>query len=615
MPPTALRVASASRPSPTRPLGGHPSPSIERRRLTSWNVGLGWLSLISVTEDPPSTAAERFKISQLVSSVAGGKIRIPKFQRPPRWDRNNRLELFDSIYRGYPIGALLFWRRAAPEETISLGSLRIEAPELPDALWVVDGQQRLRTLASTLLPPEFHEGRPEEEILFDVAAEHFKPAARGAPSSRRFPLRGAHETRGALQWLREHEVGDVEYGRIARLSDRLQNFEVPAYIVETDEEADLRLIFDRTNTSGKRLKRAEVFHALSTSNLLDAGDQPNLRRLDPVAEEHSFGTIAPDTLLKCVLAMRSPDITRDFRAELERPASERSEDVEHAASALRHAVRFLQDDAKVPHYRLLPYQFLLVCLVRYFGFHPDPDPFTRVSLRRWFWRTAAAGPPGRLGHTGFMRQLLAEIEGDDAEASVARLLALVSIEAPSDLGVDGRFGLNRSQSRIAAAALAALGPVDLDDHCPIDVCSTLEEHGTNALLRIHQPAASQDEGDRDDALESHDSQRGARGAADSRIVLGQTVANRVFVSSQALTSGAGSEELGDALSRAHGDVLGSHAIPTDAVPCLVDGRVEQFLLMRHEALVAAVVAFVNAQAEWGHRRSASIKTLLRAPLD
>ena len=98
-------------------------------------------------------------------------------------------------------------------------------------------------------------------------------------------------------------------------------------------------------------------------------------------------------------------------------------------------------------------------------------------------------------------------------------------------------------------------------------------------------------------------------------MLGQTVANRVFVSSQALTSGAGSEELGDALSRAHGDVLGSHAIPTDAVSCLVDGRVEQFLLMRHEALVAAVVAFVNAQAEWGHRRSASIKTLLRAPLD
>lgn len=554
--------------------------------------------------------------------MAGGKIRIPKFQRPPRWDRNNRLELFDSIYRGYPIGTLLFWRRPASEETISLGTLRIDAPSLPDALWVVDGQQRLRTLASSLLPPELHDGKPEEEILFEVAAENFITAAGSTPSSKRFPLRGAHETRGTVQWLREHEVGDIEYDRITHLSDRLQNFEVPTYIVETEEEADLRLIFDRTNTSGKRLKRAEVFHALSTSNLMDASDQPNLRRLDPVAEDHSFGTIAPDTLLKCVLAMGSPDITRDFRAELDRPPSERSEDIERAASALGHAVRFLQEDAKIPHYRLLPYQFLLVCLVRYFGFHPDPHPFTRVSLRRWFWRTAAAGPPGLRGHTGFMRQLLAAVEGDDAEASAERLLSLVPIEGPADLGIEGRFGLNRSQSRIAAAALAALRPVDLDDLRHIDVRSTLEEHGTNALLRIHQSAASRDEGERDDAIEPKVPPRGAQGAANDRVVLGQTVANRVFVSSQALNSGAGSEELSDALSRVASstsidtpsDVLGSHAIPVDAVSCLVDGRIEQFLLMRHEALAAAVIAFVNGQAEWQHHHRRSLETLLRVPL-
>ena len=576
-----------------------------------------------MTEGTPSTAADRFKIAQLVSFVASGKIRIPKFQRPLRWDRNNRLELFDSIYRGYPIGTLLFWRRPAGEETISRGSLRIKAPDLPDALWVVDGQQRLHTLASILLPPDLHDGKPEEEILFDVATENFMTAARSAPSSKRFPLRGAHETRGTVQWLREHEVGDIEYERIAHLSDRLQNFEVPAYIVETDEEADLRLIFDRTNTSGKRLKRAEVFHALSTSNLLDAGDQPNLRRLDRVAEDRSFGTIAPDTLLKCVLAMGSPDITRDFRAELDRPSEERSGDIERAASALGHAVRFLQEDAKIPHYRLLPYQYLLVCLVRYFGFHPDPQPFTRVSLRRWFWRTAAAGPPGRRGHTGFMRRLLAEVEGDDAEDSAERLLSLVPVEGPVDLGVDGRFGLNRSQSRIAAAALAALGPVDLEDLQPLDVRSTLEEHGTSALLRIHQSASSRDDGERDDALEPQESSSGAKGAADSRVVLGQTAANRVFVSSQALTSGSGSEELGDALARAASataieapsDVLGSHAIPVDAVSRLLDGHVEEFLLMRHEALATAVDEFVNAQAEWEHRRRRSIETLLKAPLD
>lgn len=575
-----------------------------------------------MTQTPPSTAAERFKISQLVALVAAGKIRIPKFQRPPRWDRNNRLELFDSIYRGYPIGTLLFWRRAAPAETIRLGTLQIKAPNMPDALWVVDGQQRLRTLALALLPPELHADKPIEEILFDVTAVRFLTAGGSAPSSKRFPLRGAHETRGTLQWLREHEIGEDEYGRIAHLSDRLQNFEVPAYVVETDEEADLRLIFDRTNTSGKRLRRAEVFHALSTSNLLDSGDQPNLRRLDPVANEYAFGTIAPDTLLKCVLAIRSPDITRDFRGELERPSAERFADIEHASSALGHAVRFLQEDAKIPHYRLLPYQFLLVCLVRYFAFHPAPQPFTRVALRRWFWRTAAAGPPGRRGHTGFMRQLLSAVEGDDPETSVRRLLALVPSDGPTDLGIDGRFGLNRSQSRIAAAALAALGPLDFEDHRPIDVRATLEEHGTNALPRIHQSAFSHDEGERDDTLELQEPRRSSASAANGRVQLSQTVANRMFVSSVAITSGVGSEELGDALSRAasdcngppQNDVLRSHAIPPDAVPHLAEERVEQFLLERHEALAEAVASFVNGQAEWQHKHRPSIDTLLKTPL-
>ena len=575
-----------------------------------------------VQQNPPSTSAERFKISDLVADVASGKIRIPKFQRPLRWDRNNRLELFDSIYRGYPIGTLLFWRRAAPQETIRLGSLRINAPASPNALWVVDGQQRLHTLASTLLPLDHHEGRPEEEVLFDITSERFMTAGHSTPSSRRFPLRGAHETRGTLQWLREHEVSDAEHDRIARLSDRLHNFEAPAYIVETEEEADLRLIFDRTNTSGKRLKRAEVFHALSTSQGRDSSDQANLQHLDVITQENTFGTIASDTLLKCVLAMQSPDITRDFRGELERPYAERITDIERTSSALTKAIGFLQEDAKIPHLRLLPYQFLLVCLVRYFDKHPEPSPFARVCLRRWFWRTAAAGPPGRHGHTGFMRRLLAVIDGNDAEVTMGRLLELVPVDGPADLGIDGRFGLNRSLSRIAAAALASLKPIDLNDHQTIDVRLTLDEHGTNSLSRIRQSTRFHEEVGRDDALEPPPASAKLRNASHMRLAMGQTVANRIFVSSQTLAAGIGSEEVIDALisaaSRTHGPqsdaVLISHAIPRSAIEHLAEDRFEQFVLKRHDELIAAVATFVNAQAEWRHDHRPSIDNLLKTPL-
>lgn len=576
-----------------------------------------------MTQSPPSTAAERFKISDLVADVASGRIRIPKFQRPLRWDRNNRLELFDSIYRGYPIGTLLFWRREAPEATVQVGSLRIEAPAIADALWVIDGQQRLHTLASALLPIDHYASGQEENILFDIPSEKFITSRRAAPSSRRFPLRGAHETRGTVQWLRDHETNETEYNRVTHLSDRLHNFEVPAYIVNTEEEADLHLIFDRTNTSGKRLKRAEVFHALTTSQLSDASDQPNLERLDVVSNERTFGMIAPDTLLKCELAMRSPDITRDFRAELQRPVKDRIADIERASSALRQTIIFLQTDARVPHCRLLPYQYLLVCLVRFFAHHPEPSAFTRVLLCRWFWRTAAAGPPGRHGHTGFMRQLLAAVSGADAEQTALRLLELVPANGPADLGIDGRFGLNRSQSRIAAAALAALEPIDLMDEKAIDVRVTLDEHGTDSLSRIRRAQAHEDETSSDDETASLRSSA-QRGSTPHNLVLqGQTVANRIFVSSQTATAGIGSEMLSDALSRSASQaqtspsdrLLDSHAIPRDAVEYLEDDRFEQFVLARHELLIATVDSFVESQAEWHQSHRPSVNTLLKAPIN
>ena len=68
-----------------------------------------------------------------------------------------------------------------------------------------------------------------------------------------------------LSWLRERNLDDEVRERAFRLADHLRNFEIPAYIVTSDDEAALRQIFDRTNTFGKQMTRAEVFHALNTS--------------------------------------------------------------------------------------------------------------------------------------------------------------------------------------------------------------------------------------------------------------------------------------------------------------------------------------------------------------
>jgi len=53
------------------------------------------------------SAAKTFTVVDLVAEALKGRIRIPEFQRPLRWQWEDVRRLFDSIVKGYPIGNLL----------------------------------------------------------------------------------------------------------------------------------------------------------------------------------------------------------------------------------------------------------------------------------------------------------------------------------------------------------------------------------------------------------------------------------------------------------------------------------------------------------------------------
>ena len=78
--------------------------------------------------------AVTFDLEDLVERAWQGRIRIPHFQRPFRWAQEDVIRLFDSVLRGYPIGSVLLWVRAAPAQRITIGNLHLDAPELPQAL-------------------------------------------------------------------------------------------------------------------------------------------------------------------------------------------------------------------------------------------------------------------------------------------------------------------------------------------------------------------------------------------------------------------------------------------------------------------------------------------------
>jgi len=88
-----------------------------------------------------------YTVGKLLEDVAIGEIGLPDIQRPFVWDTGRVRDLFDSMYRGYPIGTLLFWENGYPAEHRTIG---VDGKQKVPDLLIVDGQQRLTALYAVM---------------------------------------------------------------------------------------------------------------------------------------------------------------------------------------------------------------------------------------------------------------------------------------------------------------------------------------------------------------------------------------------------------------------------------------------------------------------------------
>ena len=97
-------------------------------------------------------AVTRFKdttynLTGLLNQIDQGTIGLPDIQRPFVWTAAKVRDLFDSMYKGFPIGYLLFWSTGAEAGAKQIGTSDKQAA--PQQL-IVDGQQRLTSLYAVI---------------------------------------------------------------------------------------------------------------------------------------------------------------------------------------------------------------------------------------------------------------------------------------------------------------------------------------------------------------------------------------------------------------------------------------------------------------------------------
>ncbi len=107
----------------------------------------------------------RYDLESLVKYIGLGELALPDLQRPFVWPNAKIRDLFDSMYRGYPVGYLLFWQTGIQQDTKAIG---VEGKQKPARLLIVDGQQRLTSLYAVL--------RGEQVIREDYSAARIEIA-------------------------------------------------------------------------------------------------------------------------------------------------------------------------------------------------------------------------------------------------------------------------------------------------------------------------------------------------------------------------------------------------------------------------------------------------------
>lgn len=392
----------------------------------------GWALAMTANgsiEEAPEITPQVLHLRDLLKWVRQGRVRVPNFQRDFTWDRGRMLDLFDSIRRQYPIGTLLFWEsaKARPMSPI-LGPLSL--PEFQGGkLLIMDGQQRLTTLAGVLLFDELEHSSAEDrdpkrwQVWYDADSDNFSHFDNddSPPSAVKVSeLMGTKGLYSAAQRIMtasgiaaDPALRDAWVGRIETVSAALGAYRLPLVIFATES---LRLVvesFTRLNRAGQSMGADEMFSALTYEAIDDTESFRLSKHIDSILAEIArtgFGEIERVTVLYLVLLAVGLDPFRTEWDQLAKDTQKHSaarlpEAIAEARHGLLNGIDFLRAEG-IFNRRLLPYSMQLVGLAAFFGKRREPaTEGQRRLLRRWLWVSAFTEGFGGLNPSRIRLQL------------------------------------------------------------------------------------------------------------------------------------------------------------------------------------------------------------------
>jgi hypothetical protein len=354
--------------------------------------------------------AAPWKIASLAALKREGRLHLPDLQRGFVWSADRVRALHDSLYRSYPVGALLLWEpkwqgeapfstRAwdicPPDEVTSRGTPEPPRPVEPGSLFVLDGQQRLTSIFRLVFRSRIrNKTTPDPDLLvalsprdewvespFHLRSKTLHRRMREGllvPAEVLFEgIRGGNESlavqRALGEWL---TTGDELFfealDRANAIRTSILQAEVIAYEIDAAANDDNVIeIFARLNQQGVRLRPGDLAAARLTGQMTNFRTRarevlvmPELRGFSaPEGAEEGNRTgafVDTDLLIRAALFLGGGGVRyRDAeKRKVQNPYQNIDDSWDAAVAGFKSAVALFRN-AGLPSGDWLPYRYLL----------------------------------------------------------------------------------------------------------------------------------------------------------------------------------------------------------------------------------------------------------------
>lgn len=397
----------------------------------------------------------------------------------------------DSIYKGYPFGALLFWRtneKLAVER--KLGPFMLPEPREDYPIdYVLDGQQRVTAVYATFQTNvDVEQTESWKDIYFDYSIQDdaqepqfFALLPDEVNPARHFPLRTLFDTTAYRRATREFD--DALAKRIDAMQSRFKEANLPVQLFRTDEKSTVAVIFERINRQGVPLDTIQLLEAWTWSEEFQLHGQ--FEELVDELGSKGFQTEAFDEnlLLRCASAILvtspRPESIVSIRGEQVR---DRFDEV---LSGILGALDFCQMNFGIKRIENLPFQTILVPLSVFFAVSGNKEivvsNIQRDAILRWFWRSCFA----RRYSSGVLRNLeddmkhMLQLKGGQKSS-----LGGFNFSINDAFFLENDFGIRNVNSKTFVLLLAHNHPRSFVSGTPLDLDQKLKDYNKSGFHHL-----------------------------------------------------------------------------------------------------------------------------------